>query len=149
MGLFCKHRREDGPAITLENDEIRCSICGEKFGLGEDEIRSLIMMSTNLDPENIKVFFTCHDSYYYFYSEDETGIHEDVYSDGGVKEKKDGKLFSDFKFVLIIKRDHCTNDVVKLIVIARSDDETRDQTSSPQIIKYLRPRVLDLLLKPL
>ena len=144
--MECTHKKEGSPAIKLEDGEIRCEICGEKFGLGEYEIRSLIMMSTNLNPENIKIFFTSHDSYYYFYSEEETGTHEDVYSDGGVKEKRDGKLFSDFKFVLIIKRGNVLNKVEKLIVIVRSDDNTRDQTSSPQIIKYLRPAVLDLLL---
>lgn len=147
--MECKHKRDGKPTITLENGEICCSLCGEKFALGEDEIKSLIQMSTDMDKDDIKVYFTCHDSYYYFYSEDDVRVHEDVYSDGAVKEKRDGKLFSDFKFVLIIKRDHMTNEAIKLVVIARSDDNTKNRTSSAQIIKYLRPTVLDLLLKPI
>ena len=145
--MECKHMKADGsPAVTLENGELRCSICGAKFGLGEGEIKSLIKMSSGIDEENIKVFFTSHDSYYYFYNTDESGIHEDVYADGAVEEKTDGKLFSDFKFVLIIKRDNPTNRVRKLVVIARSDDNLRDQTSSPEVIKYLSPSIMDLLL---
>ena len=145
--MECKHMYEDGtPAVTLEDGELRCSLCGEKFSIGETEIRSLIKMSTKLKDDDIKVYFTSHESYYYFYNADECGVHDDVYIDGAIQEMSDGKLFTHFQFVLIIKKDNVMNEVKKLVIIVKSDDNTLDQTSSPKIIMYLSPSVLDLLL---
>lgn len=126
------------------NDELQCDICGHIITVGANEIRNLIKCTANLADDDIKVLFTTHDSYYYFYNDDETGIHDDVYVDGAIEELNCGKLFTDFHFVLIVKKDNGTNKLRKLVAIIKTD--TKNKASSTEILKYFSPSVLELML---
>ena len=147
--MKCEHLKKDGhPSVTLKDGEIRCTQCGEKIGIGENEIRSLIKLSTDLTDDELEIKFTSRNKYHYYYQNNIEGIstHEDVYIDGLITETSVGKVFSEFTFAMIIRKDNATNEVRKLIIVIKADYGKRDITSSPSIIKYLSPSILKLLL---
>lgn len=142
--MSCNHVKNGYPIVKIQNGEIICSLCGEKIAIGKNEIRSLVKLSTNLNEENIDVIFS--EKKKYFYTSSCIGVHEDVYTDGLITETSNGKIFSDFSFTLIIRKNNETNEASDLIIIVRPDEGKTDKTSSEKIIEYLSPAIFDLLL---